>query len=61
MRITFISENFPPETGAPQIRLYEVSRELIKRGYEVEVLTAFPHHPDGIIPDEYKGKFYHLF
>jgi glycosyltransferase involved in cell wall biosynthesis len=58
MRITFMSENFPPETGAPQIRLYEVSRELIKRGYEVEVLTAFPHHPDGIIPDEYKGKFY---
>jgi glycosyltransferase involved in cell wall biosynthesis len=58
MRITFISENFPPDTGAPQIRLYEVSRELIKRGYEVEVLTAFPHHPEGIIPDEYKGKFY---
>ncbi|WP_210367180.1 glycosyltransferase family 4 protein [Bacillus sp. REN3] len=58
MRITFLSENFPPETGAPQIRLYEVSRELIKRGYEVEVLTAFPHHPDGVIPDEYKGKFY---
>ncbi|WHX40241.1 glycosyltransferase family 4 protein [Mesobacillus sp. AQ2] len=58
MRITFLSENFPPETGAPQIRLYEVSRELIKRGHEVEVLTAFPHHPDGIIPDEYKGKFY---
>lgn len=58
MKITFLSENFPPETGAPQIRLYEVSRELIKRGYEVEVLTAFPHHPDGIIPDEYKGKFY---
>ena len=58
MRITFLSENFPPDTGAPQIRLYEVSRELIKRGYEVEVLTAFPHHPDGVIPDEYKGKFY---
>jgi glycosyltransferase involved in cell wall biosynthesis len=58
MRITFISENFPPDTGAPQIRLYEVSRELINRGYEVEVLTAFPHHPEGIIPEEYKGKFY---
>ncbi|WP_026581062.1 glycosyltransferase family 4 protein [Bacillus sp. J33] len=58
MKITFLSENFPPETGAPQIRLYEVSKELIKRGYEVEVLTAFPHHPNGIIPPEYKGKFY---
>lgn len=58
MKITFLSENFPPETGAPQIRLYEVSKELIKRGYQVEVLTAFPHHPNGIIPTEYSGKFY---
>ncbi|WP_163099324.1 glycosyltransferase family 4 protein [Peribacillus alkalitolerans] len=58
MRITFLSENFPPETGAPQIRLYEVSRELIKRGYQVEVMTAFPHHPNGVIPPVYRGKFY---
>jgi len=58
MKITFLSENFPPETGAPQIRLYEVSKELIKRGHQVEVITAFPHHPNGIIPDEYKGLFY---
>ncbi|CAH0344871.1 glycosyltransferase family 4 protein [Bacillus sp. CECT 9360] len=58
MRITLLSENFPPETGAPQIRLYEISKELIKRGYQVEVITAFPHHPNGIIPEEYRGKFY---
>ncbi len=58
MRVTFLSENFPPETGAPQIRLYEISKELIRLGHDVEVITAFPHHPDGIIPDEYKGKFY---
>src|SRR5690606_38375177 len=32
--------------------------ELIRRGHQVEVLTAFPHHPHGIIPDEYKGMFY---
>ncbi|MBM4760889.1 glycosyltransferase family 4 protein [Bacillus sp. B15-48] len=58
MKITFLSENFPPDTGAPQIRLYEISKELINRGYQVEVLTAFPHHPNGIIPDEYRGKLY---
>ncbi|MBY6037084.1 glycosyltransferase family 4 protein [Fictibacillus nanhaiensis] len=58
MRITLLSQHFPPEVGAPQIRLYEVSKELIKRGHQVEVITAFPHHPHGIIPDEYKGKFY---
>ncbi|MFG6495404.1 glycosyltransferase family 4 protein [Fictibacillus sp. UD] len=58
MRIILLSQHFPPEVGAPQIRLYEVSKELIKRGHQVEVVTAFPHHPHGIIPDEYKGKFY---
>ncbi|WP_261131783.1 glycosyltransferase family 4 protein [Bacillus sp. Marseille-Q3570] len=58
MRIILLSENFPPEVGAPQIRLYEVGKELIARGHQVEVLTAFPHHPHGEIPEEYKGKFY---
>ncbi len=54
MRIIFLSQQFPPEVGAPQIRLYEVSRELIARGHDVEVLTAFPHHPMGVIPEEYQ-------
>ncbi|WP_221566986.1 glycosyltransferase family 4 protein [Alkalihalobacillus sp. TS-13] len=58
MRIILLSENFPPEVGAPQIRLYEIGKELIARGHQVEVLTAFPHHPHGEIPEEYKGKFY---
>lgn len=58
MRIIYLCQHFPPETGAPQIRVYEVSKELIERGHQVEVLTAFPHHPKGVIPDEYKGMFY---
>ncbi|MBU8771512.1 glycosyltransferase family 4 protein [Cytobacillus oceanisediminis] len=58
MRVIYLCQHFPPETGAPQIRVYEVSKELINRGHQVEVLTAFPHHPHGIIPEEYKGRFY---
>jgi len=58
MRVIYLCQHFPPETGAPQIRVYEVSKELISRGHQVEVITAFPHHPHGIIPEEYKGRFY---
>jgi glycosyltransferase involved in cell wall biosynthesis len=58
MRVIYLCQHFPPETGAPQIRVYEVSKELLRRGHQIEVVTAFPHHPHGIIPDEYKGKFY---
>ena len=58
MKLIYLCQHFPPETGAPQIRVYEVSKELIKRGHHVEVITAFPHHPKGVIPKEYRGKFY---
>lgn len=58
MKIIYLCQHFPPETGAPQIRVYEVSKELLKRGHQVEVITAFPHHPHGIIPQEYQGMFY---
>ena len=58
MRVIYLCQHFPPETGAPQIRVYEVSKELLNRGHQVEVLTAFPHHPKGVIPEEYKGMFY---
>ncbi|WP_377887686.1 glycosyltransferase family 4 protein [Alkalihalobacillus sp. R86527] len=58
MKVMLLSQHFPPEVGAPQIRLYEVSKELQRKGHQVEIVTAFPHHPHGIIPDEYKGKFY---
>ncbi|MFO1444395.1 glycosyltransferase family 4 protein [Bacillus sp. Bva_UNVM-123] len=58
MRVIYLCQHFPPETGAPQIRVYEVSKELMSRGHQVEVITAFPHHPHGIIPEEYRGRFY---
>lgn len=58
MRVIYLCQHFPPETGAPQIRVYEVSKELISRGHQVEVITAFPHHPHGVIPEEYRGRFY---
>ncbi|WP_165998012.1 glycosyltransferase family 4 protein [Bacillus sp. Cs-700] len=58
MKVMLLSQHFPPEVGAPQIRLYEVGKELQRRGHQVEVVTAFPHHPHGVIPDEYKKKFY---
>lgn len=60
LKIIYLCQHFPPETGAPQIRVYEVSKELLNQGHEIQVVTAFPHHPHGIIPDEYKGMKYHF-
>lgn len=47
MKILYVSQYYPPEMGAPAARVSELSREWVRRGHEVTVLTAFPHHPHG--------------
>lgn len=58
MRIVVISHYFPPEIGAPSARLYEMARHWVEVGNEVHVVTCFPNHPTGIIPEEYRGMKY---
>ncbi len=58
MKINLICHYYPPEIGAPQARLSEMTREWVKQGHEVTVLTGFPNHPTGIIPPEYRGKIF---
>ena len=56
MRILIVTHYFPPEIGAPQARLSEMGRAWRRAGADVTVLTAFPNHPTGIIPPEYRGE-----
>jgi glycosyltransferase involved in cell wall biosynthesis len=55
MRILYVSQYFPPEMGAPSARVHELSREWVRSGHEVTVLTAFPHHPTGVKRPEDRG------
>ena len=54
MNILYVSAYFPPEMGAPAARVHELSREWARLGHTVTVLTGFPNHPDGRIPDSYR-------
>lgn len=58
MRILILTQYFPPETGAAQVRLFEVAKAIWDQGHTIEVVTAFPNYPKGIIPPEYRGKFF---
>jgi len=50
-----LTQYFPPESGAAQVRLKELAKGLQRNGHEVTVVTAFPNHPTGVIPLEYRG------
>ena len=58
MRFLILTQYFPPEIGAPQIRLAALARALKKQGHEIEVVTAMPNHLTGKIFPGYQGKFY---
>lgn len=58
MKILYVTQHFPPETGAAQSRAYETAKQLVKLGNEVTVITGFPNYPTGIIPDEYRKKLF---
>jgi len=58
VRFLILTQYFPPEVGAPQVRLAAMVRELKGQGHEVEVVTALPNHPRGEIFPEYRGRFY---
>ena len=56
MKIGILSHYFWPELGAPSARLLELGREWVARGHEVSVVTNFPNHPTGVVPEAYRGK-----
>jgi glycosyltransferase involved in cell wall biosynthesis len=58
LKVLFLTQYFPPETGAPQNRLHSLANYLSEFGAEVNILTAMPNYPKTEIYEEYKGKWY---
>lgn len=57
VRVTVLTQYYPPEVGAPQARLSELVRHLRRHGHEVTVLTAMPNYPTGKVFSGYGGVF----
>ena len=58
MRFLILTQYFPPEVGAMQVRLAAMARELVRLGHRVEVVTALPNYPTGRIFADYRGRWY---
>ncbi|WP_070138566.1 glycosyltransferase family 4 protein [Crocinitomix algicola] len=56
MKLLILTQYFPPETGAPQNRLFELALQLKNKNVDVEVLTAMPNYPKMEVFKEYEGK-----
>ncbi|MEK9132214.1 MAG: hypothetical protein AAB606_00690 [Patescibacteria group bacterium] len=57
MKILFISQYYPPETGAASNRIGYFAQFLAKKDHTVSVLTTTPNYPEGKVYDGYKNKF----
>jgi glycosyltransferase involved in cell wall biosynthesis len=55
MRIMIVTHYFPPEIGAPQVRLSALAAAWAADGDEVTVVTGIPNYPTGVVPPEYRG------
>ena len=58
MRILILTQYFPPETGAPQNRLFEIALRLKDAGDEITVLTAMPNYPKMRVFEGYRWKLF---
>ncbi len=55
MRTLLVSHYFPPEVGAPQVRLSTLARTWAGDGDAVTVLTGMPNYPTGVVSPPYQG------
>lgn len=58
MRLVILTQYYPPEIGAAQIRLSNMSAQLLQHGHQVEIVTAMPNYPNGQILPAYRRRFY---
>jgi len=56
MRVLFLTQYYPPETGAAPLRAFHFADKLARCGHRVTVVTGMPNHPSGVKPRAYRGK-----
>ena len=59
MNLLFLSQYFPPETGAGATRAAALQRYLAEEGWEIDVLCEMPNYPSGEIDKKYRNLWYH--
>lgn len=56
MKITLLTQYFPPEIGATQTRMHTFAAGLAERGHDVQVICEVPNHPQGVVHPGYRRR-----
>jgi glycosyltransferase involved in cell wall biosynthesis len=57
LNILFVTQYFPPETGAPANRVSELTRRWTEQGHDVTVVTSAPDYPEGELYEGYDNEW----
>ena len=55
VKVAILTQYYPPEIGAAQVRLSALARGFVRRGHQVTVVTAMPNYPAGRLQPGYHG------
>jgi glycosyltransferase involved in cell wall biosynthesis len=58
LHILFLTDNFPPEVNAPASRTFEHTREWVRAGAKVTVITCAPNFPKGEVFPGYRNRLW---
>src|SRR5919206_2203779 len=56
MRILLLILQFPPDVNSTGLLMARLAEYLLGRGYQVQVVTTFPHYAGFRTWDEYRGR-----
>ncbi len=58
LKISILTNTFPPEFGAAPSRLFDMAKAFLNAGYDVDVLTGMPNYPSGKMSYYYRRKIF---
>ena len=59
-KIVFLTQYYLPELGAPPARISELAAGLVKKGFNISIVTAVPNRPKGNIHKGFEKKWRYI-
>ncbi len=59
MRITILTQFYPPEFGAAAVYWSRLAQSFAADGHKVTILTSVPNYPSGVIPNNYRKRLFY--